>query len=242
MTALRLNPALDLAALAAAFAPTQRLRIENVLAPESVEAIARCLEQETPFDIATLDATGGPLVLSGPAIDWRDPRIAAATARAGEGFSFLYRSFPMLTAFQQQRLPGHLLHAVFEFLNSAPVINLLRSVTGHADIARLDAQATLYEPGCFLTTHNDLMPSHHRRAAYVMGFTRRWRFDWGGLLVFRDDEGRVIDGAMPGFNTLDLFSVPQLHAVTSVAPFATGGRYAITGWARAAPPQDTASP
>jgi SM-20-related protein len=233
MTALRLNPALDVAALAHAYRANARLRVENILAPESAEAIARTLESETPFDIATLDQNGAPLVLTGGGIDWADPRIRAAVARGGEGFSFLYRSFPMLTAYQQQRLPGHLLHRVFEFLNSAGMLAFLRALTAHTDIARLDAQATLYEPGCFLTTHNDHHATHERRAAYVMGFTRHWLFDWGGLLLFRDDQGRVLEGMTPGFNTLDVFSVPQLHAVTSVAPFARAGRYAITGWARA---------
>lgn len=234
MIALRLNPALDAAALAQQFATHGRLRVQNILAPECATLIADCLEKATPFDLALLDDNGAPLVLRGQRIDWNDPRIAAAVARAGSGFSFLYRSFPMLTAYQQRQPPGHLLHTVFEFLNSAPVIDFLHHVTGHADIVRLDAQATLYEPGCFLTTHNDLLPAHNRRAAYVLGFTRRWLFDWGGLLLFFDEARHVQDGYMPGFNTLDLFSVPQLHAVTSVAPFARAGRYAITGWARAA--------
>lgn len=233
MSAIRLNPALDVAALAHAYRAHARLRVENLLEPACAEEIARALETDTPFDIATLDAAGQPLVLSGARIDWDDPRIRAAVVRGGQGFSFLYRSFPMLTAYQQQRLPGHLLHRVFEFLNSAELLGFLRAVTGHADIARADAQATLYEPGCFLTTHNDSHPTHDRRAAYVMGFTRRWLFDWGGLLLFRDAEGRVLEGMSPGFNTLDVFSVPQLHAVTSVTPFARAGRYAITGWARA---------
>ncbi len=234
MTALRLNPALDVAALAQQFAEHGRLRVQSILAPDSAALIADCLENATPFDTATLDANGAPLVLSGPSIDWSDTRIALAVARAGDRFSFVYKSFPMLTAYQQSQHPGHLLHAVFEFLNSAPLIDFLRRLTGHADITRLDAQATLYEPGCFLTTHNDLMPAHNRRAAYVIGFTRRWLFDWGGLLLFFDDARHVLDGYMPDFNTLDVFTVPQLHAVTSVTPFAQAGRYAITGWARAA--------
>lgn len=231
---LRINPDLDIAALATAFARTQRLRIEHILCPDTAERIAHCLETQTPFDTALLDPQGAPLVLSGARVDWADPRIAQARDRAGNGFSFIYRSFPMLTAYQQQRLPGHLLHRVFEFLNGSDMLDLLRRVTGHTEIVRADAQATLYEPGCFLTTHNDFMPAHQRRVAYVLGLTRRWRFDWGGLLLFHDGEGRVLDGVAPAFNTLDLFSVPQLHSVTSVAPFAEAGRYAITGWARAA--------
>jgi SM-20-related protein len=233
MVALRLNPALDVATLAAQFAHDGRVRVRDILAPDSAALITDCLERATPFDIATLDVGGAPLVLAGPRIDWADPIIAAAVTRAGDRFSFVYKSFPMLTAYQKGQLPGHLLHSVFEFLNSAQVLDFLRKVTGHGDINRLDAQATLYEPGCFLTTHNDLMPAHNRRAAYVMGFTRRWQFDWGGLLLFFDEARRVHDGYMPDFNTLDLFTVPQLHAVTSVTPFAQSGRYAITGWARA---------
>ena len=233
MTALRLNPALDLAALAAQFSVHGRLRVPHILAPESAALIAACLEKATPFDVATVTAQGAPLVLPGPDIDWADPRVAAAVARAGSAFSFVYKSFPMLTAYQLRQHPGHLLHEVFEFLNSAPLIDFLHRLTGHTDITRLDAQATLYEPGCFLTTHNDFMPTHNRRAAYVLGFTRRWLFDWGGLLLFFDESRRVQDGYMPDFNTIDVFGVPQLHAVTSVTPFARAGRYAITGWARA---------
>ena len=36
----------------------------------------------------------------------------------------------------------------------------------------------------------------------------------------------------PGFNTIHLFRVPQMHSVSYVAPFAAVPRYAITGWLR----------
>ena len=41
----------------------------------------------------------------------------------------------------------------------------------------------------------------------------------------------------PGFNTLDVFAVPQLHSVSRVAPEAAYRRYAITGWLRSRPPR-----
>ena len=136
---LRLNPALDVDVLAAEYALRGRLRIHGILAPDSAAAIAHCLETATPFDIAMLDGSGAPLVLAGPRLNWSDPRVAAAVARAGDGFSFLYKSFPMLTAYERGTHPGHLLHSVFEFLNSPAVTGLLRRVTGHTDIARLEA-------------------------------------------------------------------------------------------------------
>jgi Rps23 Pro-64 3,4-dihydroxylase Tpa1-like proline 4-hydroxylase len=42
----------------------------------------------------------------------------------------------------------------------------------------------------------------------------------------------VIEGYMPRFNTLNLFAVPQHHAVSFVPPFAPQGRIAISGWFR----------
>ncbi|MDP1555828.1 MAG: 2OG-Fe(II) oxygenase family protein [Hyphomonas sp.] len=233
MPPLTLNPDLDLDALAAAYAADRKLRIPNVLTPESAEALASCLESATPFSIATLSSEGRPLVIPGPQISWRAPVIQAALERAQERFSFIYKSFPMLTAYQRGEHPGHFLHDVFEFLNSPAFIGLVRTVTGHDDVVRADAQATRYEPGCFLTTHNDFQAGHRRRAAYVLGLTRRWRLDWGGLLIFFDEKGHITSGDTPGFNTLDLFSTPRLHAVTQVAPYARVPRHTITGWARA---------
>lgn len=234
MTRLSLNPDLDLAALAAEYARRRKVRIRNILTAESAELLAQCLETETPFSIATLSSDGRPRVLDGSEIDLSEPAISEAFERAKDRFSFLYKSFPMLTAYQRGEHPGHLLHTALEFLNSSAFIDLVVHVTGHSDIMRADAQAARYEPGCFLTTHNDFQPGHRRRAAYVLGLTRRWRLDWGGLLVFFDESGRIMDGDMPGFNTLDLFSTPQLHAVTQVTAFAGAHRHTITGWARAA--------
>ena len=38
------------------------------------------------------------------------------------------------------------------------------------------------------------------------------------------------DVFVPRFNTLSIFTVPQFHAVSCVAPYAPMGRLAITGW------------
>ena len=59
-----------------------------------------------------------------------------------------------------------------------------------------------------------------------------WRADWGGLLLFQDADGHVSEGYVPKFNALNLFAVPQTHAVSQVASFATASRLSITGWIR----------
>ncbi len=62
--------------------------------------------------------------------------------------------------------------------------------------------------------------------------TRDWDPDWGGLLQFYDAEKNVEQVFVPRFNTLSLFTVPQSHAVSAVAPYAPVGRLAITRMVR----------
>lgn len=59
-----------------------------------------------------------------------------------------------------------------------------------------------------------------------------WRADWGGLLLFQDADGHVSEGYVPKLNALNLFAVPQTHAVSQVASFVTASRLSITGWIR----------
>ena len=109
-------------------------------------------------------------------------------------------------------------------------IGFVRSITGDAAIRRANAQATRYRPGHFLRYHTDIDSSEGRRYAYVLNLTRGWQPDWGGLLQFVDDDGRIIDTFLPRWNSLSLFRVPAGHLVSMVAPWADEERLAITGW------------
>jgi SM-20-related protein len=66
--------------------------------------------------------------------------------------------------------------------------------------------------------------------AFVLGFSRNWKADWGGLTLFYDDGGNVTGAFVPAFNSLTMFRVPVYHSVTYVTPFAREVRYSITGW------------
>jgi Rps23 Pro-64 3,4-dihydroxylase Tpa1-like proline 4-hydroxylase len=112
-------------------------------------------------------------------------------------------------------------------------MDLVRAITGTPELIKADAQATLYAPQQFLSVHNDEHASAGRRIAYVLNLcAEEWRPEWGGYLLFHDDDGDVIAGFRPRFNALNLFAVPQRHSVSFVAPFAAMARYAITGWFR----------
>jgi SM-20-related protein len=157
--------------------------------------------------------------------------VQGILSRAQDHFQYLFRSYPMVTAYVNGEDPELFLHYVFEWLNDSRTLQVMRRITGIDALVKVNAQATLYRPGHFLTQHDDSgHPEQHRRVAYVLYMARGWRPDWGGQLQFLDGHGEVDEVWMPRFNSLGLFLVPAPHVVTYVAPFATQPRYAITGW------------
>lgn len=236
---LDLRSGLRAADYAEAYARDGVVQIEGLFPPKVAETLAAVLDRATPWSLAHSDAAGGHVVLS-PAVAAAAPRaelqatLAEVVRRAEHGFSYLYLVYPMIDAYLDGRAPGHPLNALTEFLNSAPFIDFVRQVTGET-VVKVDAQATCYRPGHFLTLHDDRGVGE-RRAAYTLGLTRRWRPDWGGQLLFHDDAGDVTRGYAPRFNVLTLFKVPMAHSVAPVAPYAAEPRYMITGWLRDDPP------
>jgi len=225
-----LNPALDVAALSQAFMAKPRLVIRDLLVPEAADILHRALSA-VPWDISFVD--GGPRRFSQAQMaempDAERRRMMQTVIGEARGrFQFLYNSFPMITAYRENRAPDHPLHDMVEVING-PVMDLVKQITRDGRAVRADAQATLYAPGHFLTRHTDA-EDPARLYAYVMGFTKSWLAEWGAQLQFLDRGGGVEECLVPSFNTLTLFKVPQLHHVSHVPVFAPVGRYAITGW------------
>lgn len=240
---IELNPDLDLEPYAETFARDGMVRIPNVFPADVADKIATILEKATPWRIVYADETGKHVYHT--VDEWRDlgaqkqAEISRrVTLQAKENFSYIYNCYPLIDAYLAGWDKDWPLHAMTEFLNSSSYLDLGRRISGADSIIKADGQATLYLPGHFLTEHNDTGDNMERRAAYVMSFTRRWRPDWGGQLLFIDDSGNVTRGFTPEFNSLTMFSVPQTHYVTQVASYAGAGRFSITGWFRD-DPKDT---
>jgi len=231
-----INPALDLRDLSERFAANGVLQIEHALRPEVADLLHDCLATQVPWSLAFRDSSGprklwseelaGMDSTSRQALDEEIIRIAH------KEFQFRYDSFMMVTAYKEKRHPELVLHRVIEQINSRPWIEAFRAITGYSQIRRADAQATRYVAGHFLRRHNDLNEEDGRLCAYVINLSREWQADWGGLLQILDGRGDVIRTLMPRFNTINLFRVPTEHCVSPVAAFASGARYAITGWFR----------
>jgi len=233
---LSLSAKLDRSLLAARFTKRKRLHIPNVLNSNAASRLHRCLDKETTFNLVVNERE--KVFDLSQADQSRMSRIrmkalrTAADQGARWGFQFLYENHRMTDAGEPYRDPSHFLADVVVFLNGKDFLDFVHRVTGDSEIRFADAQATRYRPGHFLTTHNDDITGKNRRLAYVLNMTPAWRADWGGVLLFLDEQGNVSEGFSPTFNALNIFSVPQRHLVSQVATFAEGARYAITGWLR----------
>ena len=151
-------------------------------------------------------------------------------ARARTQFQYVFYQYYISQAIELGEQPGHPMHQFNEFVNGNEVLHLMRTLTGVEAIRKADSYASLFSPGHFLTAHDDRHESHDRVAAYVISMTKTWDKNWGGHLAFFDDAGNINEALIPSFNTLNIFLIPQLHAVQLVSPFAGGNRTSYLGW------------
>lgn len=233
---LELNSALDRAALAREFSIGKRIQVHNYLTPQSAERLFTCLSSETQWRLVYYDGEK-PVQLTQAQLKAMTPARQAGLEReilerARNDYQYVYYTYPILETYKAGQDSGHFLHRYLEFVNSEPVLELIRAITGIPEILKGDGQATLFERGQFLKLHVDEDIGEGWRAAYVLNLTKTWQRDWGGLLQFFDATGNVEVAFLPAFNVLNMFAVPQDHSVSYVTPFAAGPRYSITGWFR----------
>lgn len=237
---LHLSDKLDLEEVKGRLALTGRARVGGTLGGDGAKAVHDALLDpamiwmraiENPFN-ADVPVT----VFEAEPLHEQARLMGMAHQEATDGFQFVFDRLRLGPArLQGLPLPPPLydLHGLF---NSDPWLDFARRLTGDDRIAYVDAQATRYLPGHFLNGHTDDHADAGRLYAYVLNVSPRWRTEWGGLLMFLDDDGGVTETFSPSFGTLNVFKVPQRHAVTMVVPFAAAPRYSITGWWRTNPP------
>jgi len=232
---IRLNPKLDPRDHAAAYARDGMVQVEDFLHPDSADWLLEALEKDTPWGLSVWTPQKGRLLtpqeLATEGREALNARVQAALHQARNGFAFVYLAYAIIPALLAGREPGHATHALVEFLNSPGFLTFAKAISGEVSLTKIDAQATWYRPGDFLTQHDDTGEGE-RRAAYTLGLARDWRADWGGQLLFHDKAGDVTRGFKPGFNVWTLFRTPQWHSVAPVAAYAGGKRLSITGWLR----------
>lgn len=230
-----INNALDAAAIRAALAARGRVQVEDYLQPDAAERLLQCLSSDVPWNLAIHDEHGFRTIMHEeyskiPETEREQWCRRTAEGARQDGFRFFYDGYQMVEAYKRGRDPGLLLHPVLEFFNSPEHVAWIRHLTGEPKLRRVAAQASCFRRGHFLRAHDDTDRDEGRRYAFVINLCPRWQADWGGQLQFIDADGRVADSFLPRWNSLSLFRVPALHAVTPVAPWAQDDRYAISGW------------
>lgn len=234
----RLSPDLDAAALGALYRRDGRVRIHDFMIADDAARLRQHLSQRDDWrqvlnsgdKVFELDrATRAQMTDT-----QRSALDDGVMAGVRDGFQYRYESIRVSDAAAARHAAADLLNDFAIWLSGPEPLALLRRITGADDIVYADAQATAYAPGDLLTAHDDAVAGKDRRAAYVLGLNPRWRPEWGGILLFHEDDGSVT-GSVPAFNTLDILSVPQPHSVSMVTRAAPNRRYSITGWLRAQP-------
>lgn len=233
MLDFQINPTLNLDALAAAFRKHQRLQIIDFIMPECAELMASWLDVETAWSLSYNNLEKS-FELSQKArakltqTEFNE-LFLGVYAQASVQFQYLFERHHLL---QKTTKKQSKLDTIGDFMNSSGCLAALRHITGHPNIDFADAQATRYGPGHFLKRHTDTAPEQNRLAAYVLNLSREWQADWGGQLQFIGADGRVVETCLPRLGALNLFAVPQPHAVSFVPPYCPAKRHSVTGWLR----------
>lgn len=95
------------------------------------------------------------------------------------------------------------------------------------DVAAFELYAYRMEPGDYFRTHKD---DYAGRAGFVYYLTRRWCWDWGGLLLAK--RNGMTSAAIPAWNkliVLDHRSDSPPHSVSMVMPWALEARAILVG-------------
>lgn len=235
----RINPDLDIPALATEFQKNGKIRISNVLSEAFAGKVFHCLENDVPWRLMYYNHHGkGPEVVGKiyPQ-QWdamSEEKKQAFTRRvheeAKENFHYFYNAYDVLDARRKGQDPHLFLQSFLDFMGSDELFGFIQQVSNDRVFNRVDCHACRYLPGHFLKEHVDSSPFEKRHMAYVFNFTRNWNADYGGLTHFLNDQHQIVETFIPDFNTLTLFKVPVPHSVSSVAAFAPRPRFSITGW------------
>ena len=236
-SALSLSPDLRVSPWDQLFADNGRVHIPNFLTESAATTVFECLNSQKTWNLVCQQEGIHQDLNDNIGAVWSEAQLAKFTAKlheqARQNFQYLYRTIPIYDIYHKQLLPGNFLNEIFLFLNSPEFLNFLREALQMPEIEFADAQATCYTRGDFLTKHDDSAQGKNRLAGYVLNLTPSWNPNWGGALQFYDSQDNCVDTFLPSYNALNVFRVPQPHAVPYIPPFSDGKRLSITGWLRA---------
>lgn len=234
LDSLFVNPHISWSEYQRRYASAGRVQIMEFLLPSAANEITALVKSRLPWILEYREA-GQSRRLSEhdfgamSAVD-RASFTHRIDSLAREDFQFAYFSCSLAPENISQFPAGHGVQGLAQKIVSHDFVSMMREFIGDPAVRGLTASFTRYDPGQYLLPHDDTDSREDRRAAYVLNLSEDWWPDWGGLLQFIDDRRNVVESFSPHNASLAVFKVPQLHAVSYVAPYALRPRYAITGW------------
>lgn len=235
MDAKILNPQLAAAeTFGPAFAHNGFVQIHDFLHPDLAEKIRTAMFSETPWYLTYRDNAETVRLHARKSSKLGRMQHAQLDNRVYETGQtqpqFYYHNFMFTDPEVRREWPNIYLNSLYDVLNSGEVLAFARAVASREDIVAIDGQATRYHPGHYLGFHSDADAGTGRVCAYMIGFSKSWKPDAGGMLTFFEKSGQGCVGILPTFNTLTVFSVPVTHAVQMVTPVAHEPLLSVAGW------------
>jgi hypothetical protein len=117
---------------------------------------------------------------------------------------------------------------VADFFTDPDFLFFIRSITASPNARVADAKSLRQSAGKTASGDSYEFPKT-ALASFEISLSKTWRTDWGGVMVFFDDEGNVSEGYAPAFNSLNLFVPAKPFLITQLATYAGSQRLSIVG-------------
>ncbi len=224
----------DLPDLAARLKREGHLRVENALPPASAQALNHELSTTSLWN-RSFHQGGTERHIHAEELARLSPAQRTAIERFAligpdDGFFFLHDAIRIAESGEERLRRGLLIDRLVETINQERNIAILRRITGEPEIRYYKADATRYNQGDFCGLHSDMAHDKNRIAAVIFYLSERWVANWGGLLMFHDEQGDIWRALTPRFNAMHMLKVPQQHSVSQVSQLAPFPRYSVAGW------------
>ena len=230
---LVLSSRLDLRSLREQYKRSQRIHIPNILKERFADKIYQTLSKQKQWNLCWNDDGKHFDMDYEGVVQWdesqRKQLLKIIETQAENKFQYHYAAIPIYDIYKNKVMPNHFFNDIYEFVNSEEFLALVRKITSLDAIQYADVQATRFTGGHFLNEHNDNVVGKNRLAAFVLNMTRNWNSNWGGALVFNEEQPTAY---FPAYNALNIFTVPQKHLVSYIPPYVTKNRHSLTGWLR----------
>ncbi len=218
------SEAFDAAGYVSRFTNKGRIRLEGAVSEADADAVHHALEQQTPWELQLVSADGKPEVINRAELNALpastiQARLQEAAERAQSGLSYLRLGVDLMST----TVDG--LSGLADLVKSDGFARFCESLTGLSGLELHSLQAVCYRPGDFFTQHTD----SGARLCFEWNFTKDWRSDWGGQVLFHSPSGDLEGGIMPRLNDLALYAGDQPRSIASVAAYAAAPRFSLSG-------------